>query len=149
MNAYYKISEKIKELALEDPDVNTVTNGTAEQIDNFKATMFPLVHLSIQASSFTTSTITLSFTINALNQRNINKRPTLDKFQKNDNEDDNLNSMLYVLIRLFLQLKKFGEEFEIVNEPIATPKQYEFKNVLDGWETTFDIMVPIEEVTAC
>jgi len=144
MNGYYKITDKIKELLLQDPDVNTVTKASAEEIDSYKFTMFPLVHLSIEPSTFNSQTATFVFTISALSQREKRKEPTLDKFINNDNEDDNLNAMFYVLVRLYLQLLKFGEEFTITNDPQVIPKIYQFKNLLDGWEVTFEIEMPLD-----
>ncbi|UII80009.1 hypothetical protein [Flagellimonas sp. CMM7] len=149
MNGYYKITEKIEELLLADPDVNTVTKGNANEIDSYKTTMFPLAHVAIEPGRFTTNTITLIFAITTLNQRETYNEPTLDKFKKNDNEDDNMNAMLYVLVRFYLQLKKFGDDFEVVNDPNPIPKLYQFKNLLDGWECSFEIEIPIEEVTGC
>ena len=149
MNGYYKVTEKLYELLKADPDVNTITKGSAEEIDTYKAAMFPLVHILPVQSPFTTNTTTFTFVITALNQRETYQEPTDKKYIKNDNEDDNLNAMYYVLLRLYLQLRKFGEEFDVINEPIPEPKLYEFSNLLDGWEATFEIQVPIEEITAC
>ncbi len=149
MNGYYKITEKLEELLLADPDINTVTKGSADEIDTYKATMFPLAHIIPQPSRFTSNTVVFVFTINVLNQRETFNQPVLDKFKKNDNEDDNLNAMFYVLVRLYLQLRKFGDEFDVVNTPAPIPKLYRFKNLLDGWECDFEFELPIEEVEAC
>jgi hypothetical protein len=149
MNGYYKVTEKLRDLLIADPDINTVTKGPREEIDNYKATMFGIAHIAPLPSRFTTNTIVLVYSINALNIRDISKTPTLDKFLGNDNEDDNLNAMLYVHVRLYLQLKKFGDEFDVINEMNPNPVTYQFKNLLDGWECTYEIEIPIDEVTAC
>ena len=149
MNGYYRTTERLRDLLQADPDINTVTKGAREEIDNYKATMFPIAHISVEPSRFTNNTITFSFTVHALDIRDIDKTPKLDKFLGNDNEDDNLNAMFYVLVRLYLQLRKFGDDIDIINDMNPEPVTYQFKNLLDGWRCIFEMEIPIDEVTAC
>jgi len=151
MNAYYKIIDKIRELAIADPDVNTVTKGLVDEIDDRKADVFPLVHITATPSTFNRKCIKLRFSINALSIRDKDNVPETDKFREQDNEDDNLNAMLYVLWRIYAQLSQFTEDddFWVIGEPSIDPVLYAFKNLLDGWEMNIEIGVPVEEVSAC
>lgn len=151
MNGYYKVIDKIKELAIADPDVNTVTTGVVDEIDQYKATMFPLVHITATPSTMNRKVIKLSFRINALTIRDKVNEPETDKFLGQDNEDDNLNAMLYVLWRIFAQLDQYTEDddFYVIGEPSIDPVLYAFQNLLDGWEMTIEIGIPVEDVDAC
>jgi hypothetical protein len=73
-----------------------------------------------------------------------------DKFLKNDNELDNLNTCFAVLNRLIMDLKlqRNDLDIELLNEPSLLPVIYEFKDTLDGW--TVDLQLSItNEVTVC
>ena len=154
MNAYYTVTQKLKTLLLADENVNTVTKGDAALIDSNKKNIFPLVHMNVLSVSFTSTTITFSMVLEAVNLHNTSKTPTTDKFIGNDNEDDNLNSMMYVLIRLFLQLEKFGDsdgndDFRVSRTSDLTPILAGRTNVHDGWGVTFDIEIDLKEISAC
>ncbi|MEM1337271.1 MAG: hypothetical protein AAGF96_05950 [Bacteroidota bacterium] len=151
MNGYYKVVDKLREIAQAEQEVNTVTKCLPSEIDQYKATMFPLVHLSPSNSQFNKKEIQLTFEINALTIRDIDKRVTNDKFIANSNEDDNLNAMLYVLIRIYLRIDYWTveDDFRVVGTPTIEPVRYEFQNILDGWAMTITIGIPIDEVEAC
>ena len=80
MNGYYKVTEKLRDLLNADPDINTVTKGAREEIDNFKTNMFPIAHVAPAPSRFTNNTIVFIFEVNALDIRDISKTPTLISF---------------------------------------------------------------------
>ena len=47
MKGYYDITTTLKAALLEDVNVNTVTEGTVNDIDIAKQTIFPLSHLRV------------------------------------------------------------------------------------------------------
>ena len=149
MNAYYQITQKIFTLLTADQDVNTVTKGDVTRIDTNVKNIFPLAHLYVGEATFSTQTITFSVQVFAMNKRYEKEEVVSDKFIGNDNEDDNLNAMLYVLLRLFLQLEKQGGDYRIDNTPTLESFTEDGTNVVDGWVMSFDIEYPITEVDSC
>ena len=143
MNAYYNVTQKIKDLLLEDEDINTVTKG--KDVDIEKKNIFPLAHLNVIDAGFTSTTIDFNVAVFAMDLRNHSNKPTTDKFKGNDNEDDNLNSMLYVLLRLYLKLLKLGDVYMLTNVQRPEPFTEARMNVVDGWVMRFTIEVPIDE----
>ena len=47
MKGYYDITTTLKAALLEDVNINTVTEGTVNDIDIAKQTIFPLSHLRV------------------------------------------------------------------------------------------------------
>lgn len=147
MNAYYRVTSEIKTLLLADPDVNTVLKR--KDMDLNKKDIFPVCNILVLDCTPTESTLTFSVAIEALDLRNESKTPITDKFVGNDNEDDNLNTMLYVLVRLYLQLLKTNADFRVTLDGPFEAMYYAGTNVADGWLATFNIELPLEEITAC
>lgn len=149
MNAYYQVTQKLYTILLADTEVNTVTKGDTTRIDTEKDNIFPLVHVYVGEATLTTTTITFSLQIFAMNLRHEKEAVVSDKFIGNDNEDDNLNAMLYVLLRAYLQLQKQGGDYRVDNEPTLEPFTEHGNNVVDGWVMSFDIEYPITEIDSC
>jgi hypothetical protein len=144
MNAYYQATQIVYNLLIADPDVNTVTKGDITKIDLNKKNIYPLCHLNVYDAGFTTSTLEFGVVVFAMSLRNESKEIVTDKFVGNDNEDDNLNSMLYVLARLYLQLVKFGGDFTIKDFQRPEPFTEARTNVVDGWAWRFTLELPLD-----
>lgn len=151
MNAYYTVTQKLYQLFLGDEEVNTVDKGDITRIDLNKKNIYPLVHLNVYSSGFSTSTIEFDVNVMAMDLRDARNEPETDKFIGNDNEDDNLNAMLYVLLRAFLKLQKktFDDDLELVSFERPEPFTEKKNNTVDGWEWRFTVSLPITEVGAC
>lgn len=147
MNAYYALTTKLYDLLLADEDIHTVTKGGIIDLD--KKNVFGLAHINVVSAVPTTSTIIFSVSIIVADLRNTNNVPSTEKFIGHDNEDDNLNTMMYVLIRLYLQLHKQEDAYDILTPPTLTPFIEEHGNITDGWQAVFEIETEIGDVTSC
>ena len=147
MNAYYALTTKLYDLLLADEDIHTVTKGGIIDLD--KKNVFGLAHINVVSAIPSTSTITFSVSIIAADLRNISNVQSTEKFIGHDNEDDNLNSMMYVLIRLYLELHKQEEDYDILTPPTLTPFIEDHGNITDGWHAVFEIEAPIGDVSSC
>ena len=141
MNSFYTVIEYLKDFLLQDIDVNTVTHGAVEDVDIDKKNIFPLAHILATGMSFPTGMVAYNFTIHILDQRNISKKKSTDKWLKNDNELDNLATCGAVVNRLVSNLKRQYNDFDIdlLNEPNPIPVMYQFTNVLDGWQVDIQL----------
>ena len=70
---------------------------------------------------------------------------------QNDNELDNLNTCHAVLNRLVtkLRLQNNADKIELNNVPVLTPIIFEDMNLLDGWRTELELIIPNNEINVC
>jgi hypothetical protein len=138
----YKIIKEIKDALLDEPFVNTVTEGDIFEIDLNKQTMFPLSHIIINQATHQGNV--LSFNITVLLMDIIN--------QKDDsNKVDIWNTQLLVATRVLNRLNRGDLRdvfFELTGNPTYEPFTERFENDLAGWAITFDVLVR-NDVTIC
>jgi hypothetical protein len=138
----YKIIKEIKDALLDEPFVNTVTEGDIFEIDLNKQTMFPLSHIIINQATHQGNV--LSFNITILLMDIIN--------QKDDsNKVDIWNTQLLVATRVLNRLNRGDLRdvfFELTGNPTYEPFTERFENDLAGWAITFDVLVR-NDVTIC
>jgi hypothetical protein len=138
----YKIIKEIKDALLDEPFVNTVTEGDIFEIDLNKQTMFPLSHIIMNQATHQGNV--LSFNITVLLMDIIN--------QKDDsNKVDIWNTQLLVATRVLNRLNRGDLRdvfFELTGNPTYEPFTERFENDLAGWAITFDVLVR-NEVTIC
>lgn len=143
-NTFYTTIEYLKSFLLNDEDVNTVIHGVVNDIDIEKKNIYNLAH--IQSLGFTTEkgSVIYTFIVHVLSQRFERKIAKTDKWLKNDNELDNLNSTSGVILRLIksLQLQYNEFEIELVNDPSPQIAQYEYANTLDGFSVELQLRIP-------
>ena len=74
-----------------------------------------------------------------------------DKWLGNDNELDNLNTTHAILNRLLTKLRNTRNDFQIElnNEPTCQPIIFEETNLLDGWRTEIELIIPNNEINVC
>lgn len=150
MNSFYIAIEFLKDLFLNDPLVHTVCHGSVSDIDLDKKTIYPLVHITVGETTYLQGYIAHQFTVHCLDQRNISKVKNANKWIKNDNELDNLNTCAAVLSKVILNLKQQynAQDIELNNEPALQPVEFAFTNTLDGWVTEISLKVP-NDISAC
>jgi hypothetical protein len=138
----YKIIKEIKDALLDEPFVNTVTEGDIFSIDLNKQTMFPLSHIIINQATHQGNV--LSFNITILLMDIINQKD-------DDNKVDIWNTQLLVATRVLNRLNRGDLRdvfFELTGNPTYEPFTERFENDLAGWAITFDVLVR-NEVTVC
>ena len=138
----YSLISKIKEALLEEPFVNTVTDGNIFDIDLAKQTLFPLSHIIINQATHQGSTISFNITIlmmDILNQKD------------ESNKVDVWNTQMAVGVRVLDRLNRGdlrNDFWELTGSPSFEPFTERFENDLAGWAVTFDVLVR-NDMTIC
>ena len=151
MRGFYLSIQLLKDLLEEDINVHTIVHGLKSTMDINKKNIFPLAHLQVTSSTADNQFISFTFEVAVLDIRNISKKIVTDKFLQNDNELDNLNTTHAVLNRLItkLRLRNNDDKIEINNTPTITPIIFEEMNLLDGWRTEIELIIPNTEINVC
>jgi hypothetical protein len=151
MRGFYLTIQLLKDLLEEDINVHTIVHGLKSTMDINKKNIFPLAHLQVTSSTADNQYISFTFEVAVLDIRNISKKIVTDKFLQNDNELDNLNTTHAVLNRLItkLRLRKNADKIELNNTPTITPIIFEEMNLLDGWRTELELIIPNTEINVC
>ena len=143
MIRYYDITTKLKEALLDEPFCNTVTKGTIDRVMNAKQDMYPLSHLMINSCTPNGSSLTYNVSILAMDIVDISKEDTTDLFIGNDNEDDVLNDMQSLLLRVVARLQRgdlFTDLYQLTSSSLE-PFMDRFEDAVAGWTLTMDIEV--------
>ena len=142
---YYDITTKLKDALLEEvPFCNTVTKGSIDRLMNAKQDMYPISHLMINSCTSNGNTLTYNVSIISMDIVDISKLETTDIFIGNDNEDDVLNNMQSLLIRIVARLQRgdlFSDLYQVSNASLE-PFMDRFEDNVAGWTLTVDIVVP-------
>jgi hypothetical protein len=139
----YKIIEQIKEALLEEPFINTVTEGDLFDVDLSKQTMFPLSHIMMNNATHQGNVIQFNITIlmmDIMNQKD------------DDNKVDIWNTQLAVAIRIMDRLNRGDlrtDFWELTGNPTFEPFSERFENDLAGWAVTFDVVVRNDMSLCC
>ncbi len=148
---YFDIIDKLKEHFTNDALINTVTQGDIFDVDLNKQTIFPLVHIIVNSTTFEENVIRYNISILAMDITDISKQETVSKFDGNDNELYILNTMLAVLNRCYDLLRRgdlWTDKFQIDGNPTCEPFTERFENKLAGHVMTCDILIP-NDMTIC
>lgn len=150
MNSFYKVVDFLKGHFESDSFVHTITHGVVNDVDIDKKNIFPLVHFSINNAQVIEGLIVYTFTIWVLDIRNFSKKPITDKFLKNDNELDNLNTTFAIANRLLtkLRLQRLPNDIELFANSTLEPVQFDFSNILDGWQFDIQLSIP-NDIEVC
>ena len=138
----YKLINKIKEALLEEPFVNTATDGNIFEVDLAKRTIFPLSHVMINNASHQGNVISFNITIlmmDILNQKD------------ESNKQDIWNTQMAAGVRVLDRLNRgdLRDDFwELSGSPNFEPFTERFENDLAGWAVTFDVLVR-NDMTIC
>jgi len=144
MSKVYTVLETIKDELASHDFVNTVTQGSIDDIDLVKKTMFPLSHIMIQSATIEGHVWRFSITVSCMDIVDQENEETTDIFRGNDNEVDVLNTQLAVINRLNEVLTRGAnrKEYQIDGNVVATPFTMRFENHLAGWDAEFDLLIP-------
>lgn len=153
MRSFYKSVEVFRDKLELNPDVHTVMFGKPSQAEISKVkNIYPLVVLNPTGSNLDTPGVAIfTFTVTALDVRDISKNLTVDKFLSNDNEIDNLNLTHSILNLLVKQLRNTSNQYdlEVVSVNSLFPLEMDFVNLLDGWELDITIQIPNISIDPC
>ena len=151
MREFYTTIDFLKSLLQEDINVHTVLHGLKSTMDINKKNIFPIAHIQVTNSTIQTGYVGFTFEVVAVDLRNISKQMVTDKWLGNDNELDNLNTTHAILNRLLTKLRNTRNDFkiELNNEPSLQPIIFEETNLLDGWRTEIELIIPNNEINVC
>lgn len=151
MREFYTVIDFLKSLLQEDINVHTILHGLKSTMDINKKNIFPIAHIQATNSTIQTGYVGFTFEIVAVDLRNVSKQMITDKWLGNDNELDNLNTTHAILNRLLTKLRNTRNEFkiELNNEPSLQPIIFEETNLLDGWRTEIELIIPNNEIHVC
>ena len=151
MREFYTTIDFLKSLLQEDINVHTILHGLKSTMDINKKNIFPIAHIQVTNSTIQTGYVGFTFEVVAVDLRNVSKQMVTDKWLGNDNELDNLNTTHAILNRLLTKLRNTRNDFkiELNNEPSLQPIIFEETNLLDGWRTEIELIIPNNEINVC
>ncbi len=131
MKAYTYLLEELKAEIETIPMVTTVTQGGLDDIDNYKQTLFPLVHIIVNSVTASSNTFTFNVSIISMDVVDIAKDETTNIFYGNDNEIDVLNTTMVILTRIIEVLIRgeLSRKMEIVGTPSMQPFTERFERL--------------------
>lgn len=150
-NEFITVINYLKDLLINDDDVNIVTHGVSNDIDLDKKTNYPLAHIQFLNFNpvYQSGMISFLFEIHVLNIRDVNKVPSGDKWLRNDNELDNYNLSVAVANRLFSRLgEQNTNDIELVSQTTPQVITLQFMNMLDGCNFQIELAIT-NQVNVC
>ena len=151
MSGYYTLIDTLKQLLIDSPFVNQVTEGDLYDVDLSKQTIFPLSHIIVNNVSILPNVLKANISIVAMDIVDISKEEPTDMFKDNNNRQDVLNTQLIMLSRIVAQLtngETFEDNYQLEGEPSCEPFTDRFENLLAGWTMTFEVLIP-NEISSC
>lgn len=151
MIEFYTVIDFLKGLLQEDINVHTILHGLKSTLDISKKNIFPIAHIQVTSSTPDIGFVSFTFEVVVVDVRNVSKQVVTDKWLGNDNELDNLNTTHAVLNRLLTKLRNSNNDFNIQlnNEPTCQPIIFEETNLLDGWRTDIELIIPNNKLNVC
>tara|TARA_R110002050_G_scaffold300506_2_gene470220 strand:+ start:392 stop:868 length:477 start_codon:yes stop_codon:yes gene_type:complete len=152
MNAYSELLNYIKGLAKQDYYVSTVTTRLPDDIDIEKNNIFPIFNISALDGVFLTdSVVRFNVVLSCVDIRDFNNEDNTDKFYQNDNEVDNHNNTLTTLQGVWVKMNRDFAENNITasDNPTFRQIQHQRLNVVDGWELSFQVEMPMDGAGLC
>jgi hypothetical protein len=151
MNGYFYILDTLKTEIETIPLVSTVTQGSLADIDNYKQSVFPLVHIMVNNITPINNVVNFNITFFAVDNVDVSKDETTDKFLGNDNELDVLNTQYTIALRIYESLRRgdlFSNKVQLGSSVSIEPFTERFENYLAGMALTVDILIP-NEMSIC
>lgn len=152
MNSYYLLLQTLKSQFEQDVNVNTVISaGDDTMLDDYRKNLYPIVQIEVinSPSNLTTNAVTTyNVEITVVDQRDISKEEVNDKFWRNDNFHDNLNTTRAILKRAQMRLA-IADGLDLTGVEPAQPLTFVKQNLLDGWQQTWTIDIEDEIHNSC
>ena len=145
MQGYYNIVKTIREQLELDVFVNTVTNGSIDEVDLDKQTIYPLSHLMVTSANYNERVWEFSLSVICMDIVDVKK------VDEPDNEDDVLNTQLAVINRLLEVLSRgslYSDKYQLSGSPTVEPFTDRFENKVAGWTVSLNVLVQ-NDMTIC
>lgn len=151
MRQFYEVTQTLKDALVGDSHVNTVTLGDASEVDLAKQSIYPLAHIIPGNTTFTGSTVEMSFTIvlmDIVSNSPEDQRDVADFFHGQDNLQDVWNTQMQVGNRLIQRLRRgdlFDDLWQTETGTLA-PFKDEYENALAGWVLDLTVTAPNNDI---
>ena len=142
--AFYLVTQKIKDELITNIHINTVTYGDITKIDLSKQTIFPLAHVSVNNVTQQGNVLDFNLTVFTMDLVDFSKDETTDIYLDNNNEQDVLNTQLAVSNRMIEKLRSaqlYLDKYQLQGDASCEPFSDRFENELAVWATSFNIVV--------
>ncbi len=155
MRQFYNITKTLKDTLEAHSQVNVVTFGDIFDVDLNKQTIFPLSHIMVNQAIIEGQVVRVNLSImcmDVIDETKENPRDQKEPFYNNSNEQDILNTQLQVINDLVTKLRKgqlYTDLYQLDGNPVCTPFNERFENLLTGWTATFDVLLPNTEISVC
>ena len=148
-NELFTVTKFIMDTFTDVPIVNTVSFEKTNDIDFNKENIYPLVNIDLVDSEPIDEVIVFNFTINILQQRDIDNELNNDKGLNKDNLIDNLNECYSIATRVFNHMNSnFNDhQIEISNQSAIRMVRNAYGNKLDG--VAYELSLEIPNTTVC
>lgn len=144
VQAFYRVTQKIKDELISNVNVNTVTYGDITKIDLNKQNIYPLAHILVNNVTQAERLLNFSMTVFTMDLVDYTKESTTDIFLDNSNEQDVLNTQLAVANRMIEKLRSgtiYLDGFQLDGTASCEPFVDRFENDIAGWSTSFSLTV--------
>lgn len=145
MNQFYLVVDLLYQRLSNNENVNTVIVAKKGDEDLYKKNIYPLAVINPTSADYSSSKVTyFTFEIAALDQRDISKAPTIDKFDGNDDYIDNLNITSSIINDLIGYLRLQNNDYLIEIDSVSDANKVEMSgfNLLDGFFITIKLSIP-------
>ena len=159
IRGFYQITQIIKDQLLEDINIKTVTTGDISEINLGKQDIFPLAHILINSVTIEEQVLRFNITVLAMDVVNRSKEQTKERFKKDNNEQNILNTQLGVINKLIQVLGRGNlytgvstlspdNPYQLDGSPSCEPFYDRFENELAGWSCNMEIII-YNDITIC
>jgi len=148
-NELFTVTKYIIDTFTDVPIVNTVSFEKTLDLDFNKENIYPLVNVDLVNSEPIGEVIVFNFTINILQQRDIDNELNNNKTLTKDNLIDNLNECYSIATRVFNHMNaNFNDhQIEIANQSAIRMVRNAYANKLDG--VAYELSLEIPNTTVC
>ncbi len=148
---FYDVADKLKEILLDNPHVNTVTRGNISKVATNKTSIYPLSHFVVNNATVKGNTYVFNITLACMDLIDQVSDNQGDAFLGDSNEMDVLNTQLGVITRTINKFRYYSlrqEGYRLIGEPSVEKFTHRFEDDVAGWDVTFDVDV-LQTIKTC
>jgi hypothetical protein len=145
MNNIFKLTDKVKELLVDNQLINQVTFGDLFEVDLLKKNIFPLAHVGMTSAQLAEGVAYVDMSVLFLDIVDESKKEQKDQFLGHDNEQFVLNSMFAAATKMVQELMRgdaYSQGFQIEADSVAVEFFSErFEDKLAGVGVDFTVAI--------
>ena len=145
MNNIFKLTDKVKELLVDNQLINQVTFGDLFEVDLLKKNIFPLAHVGMTSAQLAEGVAYVDMSVLFLDIVDESKKEQKDQFLGHDNEQFVLNSMFAAATKMVQELMRgdaYSQGFQIESDSVSVEFFSErFEDKLAGVGVDFTVAI--------